>query len=269
MVTEKTLQMQDYGLDFYKHMPTLTRYAAETILAIVQHAIPEVKAAIDIGCGVGTWLNVLRERGTSHILGVDGNWVPTESLVIPSECYMRCDLSKDTVQLDARYDLVISLEVAEHLPSEGADQFIMQLTQLGDFVLFSAAIPGQGGTNHINEQWPEYWTGLFQTRGYAVFDIIRTNIWTDEEIPVHYRQNILLFVKHERVPDLKIRSGTEGPLAIVHPQLFMNKLQDCENPTIRRSLEFLGAAVMKRIKRELGRAYRPEAKSRASTQSSL
>ena len=245
--------MQDYDSEFYADRDARTRFAAETILSIVQRAIPQIRSAIDVGCGVGTWLNVLRERGAAEILGIDGDWVDPQALVIPSECFARIDLSKDDIRSDNKYDLVISLEVAEHLPRERARHFVNQLTRIGDFILFSAAIPEQGGANHLNEQWPEYWVGSFGERGYRMFDIVRRDVWQDDRIAVHYRQNILLFVKNERVGDMAISNReSSAALALVHPKLYLNKIKELRNPTIPQSVGLLAAAIMRRVRRDLG-----------------
>ena len=58
------------------------------------------------------------------------------------------------LQIDRRFDLALSLEVAEHLPPECGSEFVQTLTDLSSVILFSAAIPFQGGTDHLNEQWP-------------------------------------------------------------------------------------------------------------------
>lgn len=55
-----------------------------------------------------------------------------------------------------RFDLAMTIEVAEHLTPVRADSFVEDLTRLSDVVLFSAAIPAQGGINHVNEQWQSY-----------------------------------------------------------------------------------------------------------------
>ena len=67
--------------------------------------------------------------------------------------------------MNRKFDLVLSLEVAEHLPSECAEAFVESLVNLGPVILFSAAIPYQGGENHVNEQWPEYWVGVLSGEG--------------------------------------------------------------------------------------------------------
>jgi hypothetical protein len=247
--------MHGYDARFYRQRYELTRFAAEKVLAVVQGAIPHVHAAVDIGCGVGAWLKVLSERGASDILGIDGGWVESATLVIPSECFLKRDLSTDDLRLDRRFDLAISLEVAEHLPAARAEGFIYQLTQLSDFVLFSAAIPGQGGINHINERWPEYWSGLFERLGYRRFDFIRPAIWTEDHIPVHYRQNTFLYAVGRRVPELSNEGRLEqpAPLSVVHPQLYLDKLTELRNQTVMQSLELLGAAIGRRVRRSFGR----------------
>lgn len=251
--------MRVYDSDFYRGRDEQTRHAAETILTLVQDAVPAVSSAIDLGCGVGTWLSVLRERGVQEIRGVDGDWVQRDALVIPPDCFTSHRLDASDVPTDRRYDLVISLELAEHLPACRSEPFVRLLTDLGDFILFSAAIPGQGGVNHVNEQWPEYWTGLFARREYVAFDIFRRRIWGDDRIAVHYRQNILLFVKRDRVPDLRFvpPSTSSNVLPLVHPRLFENKLRAWSNPTIRQSIVHLLQAIASRARRRLGARTQP------------
>jgi hypothetical protein len=186
--------MKPYEDNFYKHRHHKTEYAAERILSIVLDVIPKTESAVDLGCGVGTWLSVLRQKGIQDIQGIDGEWVNTDLLEIPDSNFMTGNFSEG-IDIDRRFGLAISLEVAEHLPERKSSSFVETLTQLSDFVLFSAAIPYQGGTHHLNEQWPEYWDNLFREKGYVGFDIIRRNIWDDETIPFYYKQNILLFVQ--------------------------------------------------------------------------
>ncbi len=106
------------------------------------------------------------------------------------------DLTKP-LKLKEKFDLAISLEVAEHLPEKSAEIFIDSLTGLSDIILFSAAIPYQRGTNHINEQFPEYWIDKFKKRNYLVIDCIRKKIWNNPKVYFFYSQNILLFIKKE------------------------------------------------------------------------
>lgn len=215
--------MKDYSEDFYDKRHEATVYSARTVLSILSQCIPRIESAVDVGCGVGTWLSVLKEKAAKEILGVDGGWVNQDLLVIPSDCFRQVDLTQKS-SFPRRYDLAISLEVAEHLPPTCANEFVAMLTELSDYVLFSAAIPGQGGVNHINEQWHEYWVKLFASHGYDVHDLIRSRIWDDSEIPFWYRQNIFLFSKQEKSENIRSRAAHLGaplmPLDAVHPDLY-------------------------------------------------
>lgn len=219
--------MKAYLKDFYVGRHEKTVYSANTILTLLLQKIPPVNSAIDLGCGVGTWLSVLRDKGIKEIKGLDGSWVDQNLLAIPADCFEQVDLSRK-IKPQKKYDLAISLEVAEHLPSSQAKEFVLTLTELSDFVLFSAAIPFQGGKNHFNEQWQSYWVNLFQEAGYLVYDFIRPKIWNDNQIPVWYRQNILFFVDSHKAAAVLETDGlnvNQMPLDIVHPDLFIDKMQ--------------------------------------------
>jgi hypothetical protein len=172
---------------------------------------------------VGTWLRAFSELGVEDIAGIDGDYVSDELLVIPREKFLGKDLTQP-INLNRRFDLVVSLEVAEHLPSEAAANFVETLTKHGSIVLFSAAVPGQDGTNHQNEQWPEYWDSLFAVHGYRCVDCLRGLLWNDDRVDWWYRQNILLFVAEDALPRFTaFVSTTENerkrPLDLVHPEM--------------------------------------------------
>ena len=127
-----------------------SKTSAQIVLNHVLNLIPGVESVVDVGCGTDVWLSVLKEKGVKTIQGYDGNWVlDAEALAIPRECFSAVDLNK-SFEVDRRFDLAMSMEVAEHLVPESSANFVRSLTRLSDIVLFSAAVPGQGGTNHIN-----------------------------------------------------------------------------------------------------------------------
>ncbi len=217
--------MSLYSQGFYAQRNMKTRYAAETILSLVTEERPSITSAIDIGCGVGTWLNVLQQRGAHDIQGVDGPWVDKEYLEIPHHCFNPYDFNYFPINLafQRRFDLAINLEVAEHISPANAGDFIKFLTSLSDCILFSAAIPGQTGRGHVNEQWPSYWVTLFSEQGYHVRDTLRAKIWNDTQIPWWYRQNILFFVAGEEPVEAAVKGKLAvnmGALPVVHPELF-------------------------------------------------
>ena len=213
-------QSEFYNEEFYKFRNESTRYAADTILGIVINTLPHINSAADVGCGVGTWLAVVRKRGVENVRGFDGPWVNKDLLEIPYGSFEMCNLEKP-INSEHRFDLAISLEVAEHLPELAATNFIESLTKLADFVLFSAAIPYQGGVNHLNEQWQSYWAEKFALHGYLATDPVRPRIWEDKNISIPYRQNIILYVKKSRILDVKASVCECNSLSRAHPDLYM------------------------------------------------
>jgi SAM-dependent methyltransferase len=178
-------------------------------------------AVVDVGCGTGIWLAAFRDAGVAHIRGVDGDWVDRSALEVAQDAFTSADLSAP-FDLGERFDLAVSLEVAEHLPPTSADGFIASLTALAPVVLFSAAIPWQGGTDHLNEQWPSYWADKFAAHGYVPVDSLRARIWNTWEIAWWYRQNAGYWVDQARLADHPTLAahGSHGFAPLVHPQLW-------------------------------------------------
>ena len=210
---------------WYEERHVKTAPSARRILCLVwPHLNP--KSVIDVGCGVGTWLNISRELGASKIQGLEGSDLKPEQLKIKPEEFMRADLINPPVLVE-RFDLAITLEVAEHLPADSAGNFVDYLCSKADVVLFSAAPPEQGGEGHINEQWPSYWKILFQSKGYEQVDVLRSVIWDDETVLGWYRQNTMLYVKAAKANDLKQAILKANPVAndwrghsFIHPALW-------------------------------------------------
>ncbi len=241
-----------YKRDFFEQRHDRTVSSAELVLRVVWDLIGPIRSAVDVGCGVGTWLAVLKNYGASDVVGVDGRWVDPALLRIPHDHFVPADLSQpdalSSLLGNRTFDLGISLEVAEHLPRTAARKFISELARLSGCVLFSAAIPGQGGVNHLNEQWPDYWVTIFREYGFVPFDLIRPRIWQDRRVGLAYRQNALLFVSQddERLPKLKAQSGfdRDSMLSVVHPDLWS---QAHKPPSVRRALVLLRGAIVRSV----------------------
>jgi len=203
-----------YPADFYARRREHTAGAARRILAALPPGLPMARVA-DIGCGTGTFLAASLDRGARSAVGLEGDWVTPDMLDDVRIGFLQHDLELPILGIAA--DLVISLEVAEHLSSERAAGFVADLVAMAPAVLFSAAIPGQGGVGHRNEQWQSYWAGLFASHGYGAYDLIRPAIWTDETIPAWYRQNTVLYLAPLLASGLGLTAETPSRLDVVHP----------------------------------------------------
>lgn len=191
--------LHEYGPEFYVYLAALATRSARRIVPGLAAAIP-IRNVVDFGCGQGAWLSVWRDAGAS-VCGVDGPWVDRRRLLIDPGRFIAANLS-EPIDLGRSFDLVQSLEVAEHLPAATAGQFVDTLTAHGSIVLFSAAVPGQGGENHVNEQPLAYWRAMFRRRGYAAVDYLRPLILDDRAIAPWYRYNTLLYVREDALAAL-------------------------------------------------------------------
>ncbi len=224
-------QQSSYTRDFYELIGEGTRSSAREIIPLLLDLLQPIlpKSVVDVGCGTGSWLAAFQKLGIADCLGIDGDYVDRTILQIPLNQFQSADL-KQPLQLNRKFDLAISLEVAEHLPSTCAENFVNSLTQLAPIILFSAAIPFQGGVEHVNEQWPQYWAYYFQKNGFAVIDCLRQKIWNNDKVEPWYAQNILVFVKQEHLsgyPRLvnEYQNTDLNQLAIVHPKIYFYSLQ--------------------------------------------
>ncbi|MBE0568953.1 MAG: methyltransferase domain-containing protein [Deltaproteobacteria bacterium] len=218
-----------YTKDYYRALREGARRSAEAVVPLVMGLL-HPRSVVDVGCGDGTWLSVFLKEGVRDILGIDREYVSGDILEIPRENFVAHDL-RVPLETDRAFDLVVSLEVAEHLPGESAETFVESLARLGPAILFSAAPPFQGGTDHVNEQWPEYWVGIFGRKGFVALDPVRKHVWGLTGVEYWYRQNTLLFVQRdylENRPELAVeRECARGPLSIVHPEMFLEMERKC------------------------------------------
>jgi hypothetical protein len=196
-------------------------------------ALPEMlklvaaTSLLDVGCGTGTWLRAALENGIQDVWGVDGVHVPAAQLHVSPDLIRFADLTQPWVA-HRRFDLVLCLEVAEHLEPAAAGTLIDTLVTHSDHIFFSGACPGQPGQHHVNCQWPDYWQRLFNERGFVCEDEIRWQIWEMASIETWYRQNLFLARRDSA------NAGKEPRIpAVVHPEMI---------PSLRAAHEFEGVA---------------------------
>ncbi|MDX1819776.1 MAG: class I SAM-dependent methyltransferase [Paracoccaceae bacterium] len=193
----------------------------------------EVSSTVDVGCGIGPWLRAALDLNVETVLGIDGEYVNKTKLLIPEEFFVSSDLEKeellDTLEVKTKFDLAISVEVAEHLAENRAPTFVRDLSKLSDLVLFSAAIPGQGGHHHINEQPPSYWARHFSEQGFDCFDVVRRAHWNEDNCAWWYLQNAFLYAKRGSKPHVILSSRHHPdltPQMYLHPRCLTQKSQE-------------------------------------------
>lgn len=220
------IESKHYTTSFFEGHENGALSSAKKVIPMINKVV-KPKSVIDVGCGVGNWLKVWKEDiGVEKIQGIEGPYLSPSLLQVSQEYVLFQDL-KETFKIKDRYDLAMSLEVAEHLPESSADHFVKSLTELSDVILFSAAIVGQEGTFHLNEQAPEYWAAKFNKLGFVTVDYLRDRIWNDDEIEWWYQQNLLFFIKESVLKNypafLESAGTTRKDLFRIHPWIYFYK----------------------------------------------
>jgi SAM-dependent methyltransferase len=225
-----------YNDTFFDAQALRSSNSAAIVVPIADELV-HPNSVLDVGCGVGGWLAEWQRQGISDVVGLDGSYVDRSRLLIDPSNFRTADLERP-FRLDRQFDLVECLEVAEHLAESHADALVECIAEHSDTVLFSAAVPSQGGTHHVNEQWPSYWISKFTRLDFQAFDVIRPLIWTDPRVECWYRQNILLFSRTRSF-------GNPSPvLDVVHPDLW--RASHC-NPALRFLVRILPTAIRTRV----------------------
>lgn len=248
-----------YSSTFYSGQEDGSLNSARAIVPFVRQITGDPASVLDVGCGVGTWLSVWVAAGVSDVVGVDGDYVQKEALHIPVDRFVSHDLS-EPLDLGRGFDIVVSLEVAEHLPEEYAERFVESLIRHSDTVLFSAAVPGQGGTHHVNERWPSYWAEKFGKFGHLQFDVVRPEFWQNGDIRYWYAQNTFLYLTPNAAERLGLGPEHRGGLLdVVHPKLLDRKVYELSHPLFRTvyNFPFRKRLASTRLGRELKQRLKP------------
>jgi len=240
----KSYNKQDY--DWWKN-PAVN--SAKQIVPFILECLP-IKSVLDFGCAQGGWLSVFHEHGIKNIKGLDGEWVNTEDLLVPLESFHCVDLEKYQHLPTEKYDLCICLEVAEHLDIKYSDALIANLTNASDIILFSAAVPEQGGQNHVNERPPSFWRKKFDNNGFEQIDFLRDRYWRNDEVAWWYKQNIMIYSKVNLRPKLMELCNDFYGNHVIHPTAFSEKCSELsiENISARNLLKEIFKRILKIIR---------------------
>jgi SAM-dependent methyltransferase len=199
-----------YDSAFFDDIREGAQRSAEAVVPIVLERYA-AKRVVDVGCGEGYWGAEFAKHGC-EVLGIEAHAEP----VIPS---VKRDLAKPFA-LSQSFDLAVCLEVVEHLPSSRAKGFVSDLCRLAPVVLFSAAVPNQGGEGHLNEQWPTYWAALFERQGFTLSGAPRWEVWEDERVEFWYRQNLMVAAVEPADIPAWFDTSLSEPFPVIHPAFF-------------------------------------------------
>lgn len=205
----------------YLHDPEIHRTKDAELIVPVLIELFNPQSVIDAGCGLGAFLKIFIENGIEDVQGIEGSWLDESKLLVSNDRIRIADIEKG-FDLDRKFDMALCLEVAEHINEEHATQLIHTLTTHSDIIIFSAAVPYQGGQNHVNEKWIDYWKQLFNARGYKMYDILRPRLWDVKDIYWWYRQNIIVCISSSVQHRFE-----EAPVHdYIHPELYISKVAE-------------------------------------------
>lgn len=236
-----------YDPTFFSGISSGSKTSALKLLSIYgRYAV--VGSFVDVGCGAATWLEAAQQvfaLPSNQLYGVDGAHARAAHDKKPFQ-FAYQDLQGSIRVREEKFDLLVCVEVAEHLPVERADTFVADLVLHSESVIFGAAIPNQGGTGHVNEQWPDYWAEKFAKHGYVQLDIFRSELWDAADVMGWYSQNTFLYVKegskfHDELRRRGAMDQPRLPTRVIHPTIFA--LAACETAGPRRLVRALPAAA--------------------------
>jgi SAM-dependent methyltransferase len=187
------------------------------------------RSVVDVGCGEGHWLAAFAKAGVEDVVVVDGDYVDRSRLAIPRERFIPHELNT-VYRGDRRFDLAMSVECAEHIRPENSGKFADTLVGLAPVVMFSAALPYQGGRDHFNERWIDSWIRIFEQRGYVSVDALRAQVWDDRAVEWWYRQNLMVYVekgalgRYAALVEAGRKHGFPRPV-VVHPECYLQGVE--------------------------------------------
>jgi cyclopropane fatty-acyl-phospholipid synthase-like methyltransferase len=152
-------------------------------------------SVIDVGCGTGALLASFRDCGC-EVNGLEYSKAGIAACEKLGLLVRKFNIERDDLTASRQYDIVTSFEVAEHIPSWHADRYVDLLCRLAPLAVMSAATPGQGGTDHVNEQPHSYWIEKFIHRGYNWDEAICGQFaehWRKSGVASFYYENVMVF----------------------------------------------------------------------------
>ena len=128
-----------YNETFYNNQIEGSLNSANRLLSIL-YKIYAPESVLDVGCGRGAWLVTCEKFGSSKLTGLDGPWISPDKLLSPNIQFYESDFEHE-IAVSGKFDLALSLEVAEHIEEKHARQFVSALCKASDLVYFWGCRP--------------------------------------------------------------------------------------------------------------------------------
>jgi SAM-dependent methyltransferase len=242
--------------------------SAAFVVPTLCNLFPWVRSVVDVGCGTGTWLHEFELHGVPKLLGLESGDIPARLLQIEPSQFRIADFGGSWV-IEDRFDLALSLEIAQQLPPGSVENFITQLARLSDVIVFSPAVPAVNGQLRWDERGSSFWVAHFELVGYECFDLLRNIFWYEQRVEWGYSQNILIFIAGHRadlIADLrKQQAASERPLDVVHPRAFQTSVNSEEALRARsNAAEERGAVIDAQLRQSEERGAMLDAQLRQS-----
>ena len=157
-------------------------------------------SVLDLGCGVGSYLEGFFNDGCTYLLGIELNFNKAKKYIVNNiyPFVIEGDITID-LDLSCKFDCVISFEVGEHIEPDGTDIFIDNLTLYSNkYIILTAAPPGQRGTGHINLRSRDFWIKSIVSKGFSYRkDLVKRYrvAWKKFNVEKYIINNLMIFEK--------------------------------------------------------------------------
>ncbi len=157
-------------------------------------------SVLDLGCGVGSYLEGFLNAGCKNLLGIELSFSDVEKYIVED---IRSHIIEGDVttslNLNRKFDCVISFEVGEHIAPYGTEKFIDNLILCSDrYIILTAAPPGQRGTGHINLRSKDFWIESIVSKGFLYREDLVEKYrvkWKEFNVEKYILNNLMVFKK--------------------------------------------------------------------------
>ncbi len=160
-ITYDSFYYKNYNGNSYARTPDWLKFFDNISENIIKTLQP--KTVLDVGCAYGLLVETLRNRGVDAF-GIDISEYAIQQVRPDLQDY--CRVSSILDPLTDRYDLIVSIEVIEHIDEKNCDQVIKNLCLASDQILLATTPDDFDDPTHFNVQPPLYWVQKFAHYGF-------------------------------------------------------------------------------------------------------